>query len=277
MDLIFNELAFNNKPSTVNEAICLLDKFAKTCSTAEQVGFVKVRILSDFWNSIYFNNESIFDFFPKLPKTQASFLRSYIRKPYIAEGNEIEDDKFIQNKYYIDYKEFENIEVIGLAYCSFFSTIGISLSTHSFWDNIDIKILEIKDTQTNKLIIKHISIPEHLKLHDDWLTNKRPITLIKSNLKPIDKKIKLRDDHGKDILFEHSQKLIQSEFVVQVINSLPFNPSERNYIRKCYPNGQIEIVLTKSDEGFGIKIQTTGSNIRETEAIGKLLQKKYEK
>jgi len=72
-------------------------------------------------------------------------------------------------------------------------------------------------------------------------------------------------------------KLIQSEYIMQIINSLPFNSNERNYIRKCYPNGQIEIVLIKTDKGLGMKIQTTGRNIKETEAIGKILQEKYDK
>lgn len=58
---------------------------------------------------------------------------------------------------------------------------------------------------------------------------------------------------------------------------MPFNPKEKNFIKQCYPNGQIEVVLTETDNGLGLIIQTTGRNLRETKLIAQKLYEKYGK
>jgi hypothetical protein len=58
---------------------------------------------------------------------------------------------------------------------------------------------------------------------------------------------------------------------------LPFNPNSIRFIKKCYADGKIEIVLFWEDAGYGAIIQTTGTNLLETEAISKLLEKEYSK
>ena len=91
------------------------------------------------------------------------------------------------------------------------------------------------------------------------------------------KTIKLRDDHGKDILQEFSKKLCQSPYVVEIINSLPFNPKQTDPIRRTTEEGIIEFILTWTDAGLGVCIQTTGRNQAETNAIAIHLQKQYAK
>jgi len=81
--------------------------------------------------------------------------------------------------------------------------------------------------------------------------------------------------HGKDVLTAFAQKVLQSPYVEGVINSLPFNPHARSFIRNAYPDGSIELVLVWSDEGLGMVVQSTGRNLRETEAIARILKEKY--
>ena len=81
------------------------------------------------------------------------------------------------------------------------------------------------------------------------------------------KPIRLRDDHGKDILFDFAQKLIRSPYITKVVNSLPFNPKQVNPIRQTFHNGVIEFVLTWTDAGLGLCLQTTGRNLQETNTI----------
>lgn len=87
--------------------------------------------------------------------------------------------------------------------------------------------------------------------------------------------IHLRDDHGKDVLEEHAKKLLHSPYVKSIINSLPFNSNATRYIWQIKENGIINIVLHWTDNGYGMAIQTTGRNIRETLAIGKIIEEKY--
>jgi len=89
------------------------------------------------------------------------------------------------------------------------------------------------------------------------------------------KEVKLRDDHGKEVLLAFAKKIVKSEYVIKVVNSLPFNPQENNFTKKCYPNGQIELVLIETDRGLGLIIQTTGRNQSETEEIAKILEKEF--
>jgi putative CRISPR-associated protein (TIGR02619 family) len=92
---------------------------------------------------------------------------------------------------------------------------------------------------------------------------------------PNQKVIKLRDDHGKDILQVFSEKICRSSYVKSVINSLPFNPKQINPIRRTYPDGKVEWVLTWTDAGLGICIQTTGRNLAETNSIAIHIKEKF--
>ncbi|MDJ0615360.1 MAG: putative CRISPR-associated protein [Calothrix sp. MO_192.B10] len=94
---------------------------------------------------------------------------------------------------------------------------------------------------------------------------------------PQKKAIYLRDDHGKDILQELSQKICRSPYVKRIVNSLPFNPEATNPIRRTKPNGIVEFILTWTDAGLGLCIQTTGRNLAETNTIALHLKEKYSK
>jgi putative CRISPR-associated protein (TIGR02619 family) len=97
----------------------------------------------------------------------------------------------------------------------------------------------------------------------------------KDDTSPDKKKISLRDDHGKDKLLAFSEKLCRSPYVTKIVNSLPFNSHQKTPIRRTKPNGIIEFVLTWTDQGYGVCIQTTGRNLAETNTIALHLQKEF--
>lgn len=95
-----------------------------------------------------------------------------------------------------------------------------------------------------------------------------PLSFVPQTDTPPDQKpIRIRDDHGKDVLLEFANKLVRSPYITKVVNSLPFNPKQANPIRQTSEEGMIEFVLTWTDPGFGLCLQTTGRNLRETNAI----------
>lgn len=98
-----------------------------------------------------------------------------------------------------------------------------------------------------------------------------------SNLQPEKKTIKLRDDHGKDKLQDFSEKIRHSPYVEKITNSLPFNPKQTNPIKASSADGIVEFVLTWTDAGLGLCIQTTGRNLVETNTIAIHLSEKYGK
>ena len=72
-----------------------------------------------------------------------------------------------------------------------------------------------------------------------------------------------------------SKRLINSPFVRGVINSLPFNPKQKDPIKAVFDDGRIEFVLCQTDAGYGLVIQSTGRNLNETQRIAELLKQKY--
>lgn len=96
-----------------------------------------------------------------------------------------------------------------------------------------------------------------------------------TDISPDKKTIHLREDHGKDILSAFAKKLVQSPYITKIINSLPFNPYQNHPLRATKENGIIELVLTDTDQGLGLCVQTTGRDIKETSAIAIHLVDKF--
>lgn len=74
---------------------------------------------------------------------------------------------------------------------------------------------------------------------------------------------------------ELAQKIVKCKYVEKIVNSLPFNPHDRNFIRKVKEDGLVEIVMIWTDRKYGMVIKTTGRNIRETRKIAQIIQEKY--
>jgi hypothetical protein len=70
-----------------------------------------------------------------------------------------------------------------------------------------------------------------------------------------------------------ADKLVKSPYVIKVVNSLPFNPQKKHFINEIYPDGKVEIILTWTDEGFGLLVQTTGRNMQETKKIADIIER----
>ena len=71
-----------------------------------------------------------------------------------------------------------------------------------------------------------------MALHVPQIRNRESTEPLKCDIWVSDKKIVLRNDHGMDVLEAFSRRLIRSRYVVGVVNSLPYNPYERRFI-KC--------------------------------------------
>jgi len=125
-----------------------------------------------------------------------------------------------------------------------------------------------------------LSIPEHVRCHSflDWFSSITPINLVPSSLNPNQKSIKLRADHGCDILYKHANSLVNCSYVDGIVNSLPFKPHSKFYINKIHPEGLVgvvDIVLFWYDKGYSMRVKTTGRNFWESQKIALLIREKY--
>lgn len=194
-----------------------------------------------------------------------NFYYSFFKTPFESDEVEKNQDLILSANW-----TYNGISCWGLAVAHMLNSVSFSIFS-SEW-NQNFILLRGND----KIIeVRHISSPAHIELHKIFFEEVKEIQLLPCFLAPKDKPIHLRDDHGKDKLLEFSKRLLKSNYICEIINSLPYNPRERKFIRKVSGNGLIEIVLPWTDLGLGIVVKTTGRNLRETQQIANIIQEQY--
>ena len=94
---------------------------------------------------------------------------------------------------------------------------------------------------------------DHFKdsLFIKWAVNSQPLLLRPSNLPISNKVVKLRDDHGKHELSQFSDLIKKEPYVIEVVNSLPFERRSRRMTR-IKEDGLIEVRLLDTENKIGI-------------------------
>lgn len=274
-DVVFNELSIEPLAGDKTEAVKRVRQFLETFKTLRDKGFKGIRY-DRFFPDIHLCKDYTFQDFCKEPQSRLlkDLLISSRRYPFIDDDSK-EEDQYIESRFFLD-KEENKLECYGLAAAYLYSTSAIGFLSEQFWDQVEFKLI-IEKEEVNEAWIVCLSRKEHLESEEfcRWLEEQQEVCLAAS-LQTVDKKpISLRADHGKDLLEAFSKKLIKSPYVEGVVNSMPFNPKMKDCIKKLKPNGLIEFVLTWTDKGLGVVIQTTGKNLKETEAIAAILKEKF--
>jgi hypothetical protein len=283
MELIFNELSFlpyiDNDIVLKEHFINMLSVFEKTKTDFKyrhiifpsNIGELKATIDKNFNQWLYTSNRSVIN-----------TISSVIKRPF---GNDILENELHQlNKYYYTNKVvgIEEEYCIGLAISHLKNKIAISLSSNNCWNDTEIVINEIidDDLNTTDIPVKNISQTQHLQVENtsNHLMYSGELHLEKCSISPTDKKITLSGDHhGNDKLAAFSKKIFKNEYVVCVINNIDFSPTAKSLIKRIYSDGKIELILHWESAGYGLIIQTTGRNYRETDEIAKMLKKEFDK
>lgn len=282
MHLVFNELSETPLATSLSNAEERVRLFIKTFQEAEKFGFEYIRF-DDLSKVQLMEEKSLALWFSDTTSIENRALReffwsSYIRKPYIPEEDEGPEEEYGNRLYFLNQNE-EEVYCQGLAIANIYNTLSISFFSDDFWGNVEYSLI-IKDE--NEVFISidkvyQVAKPEHLTQLATYIEESKEAELIESELKPEDKKIKLRDDHGKDVLMAFSKKLVNSVYVEGIVNSLPFNAQFKSLIKKISSDGIIEIVLHWTDKGIGVVVKTTGRNLKEVKAIAKKLEGKFDK
>lgn len=201
--------------------------------------------------------------------------------PFIKSEDTWAEDEYLKHHFY-----FENIEppivqseCMGLAAAHIYDSLSISFSGSSVWEKNTLNITKVDDESHTASVIEITNVfsvdcigNNVVKAFIERISN---IFLIPSVIQPSEKVIKLREDHGTDVLKAFARRIRNSPYVNEIVNSLPWNRQSSNFIRRVYPTGLIEVVLYWTDDGLGMAIQTTGRNLRETEEIARILEEEY--
>ena len=201
-------------------------------------------------------------------KELIDFVYAFFRAPY-EESDIVE----AESEMYLSHNKWmcEGELCFGLAMAYITNTASISLDDTRWPDTVYILMDEVQ------VSVRNFASPVHVNAHEKWLKTLLPIVLLPTYVSPHEKKIDLRDDHGKDKLMAFAKRLVKSQYVVGIVNSLPYNRGVRKFIKAIKEDGIIECVLYWYDEGFGMAVKTTGRDRRETEEIATILEREYAK
>lgn len=278
MDFIFNELCLGDVALDIHSGRAWMNNLLQVCKQGREYGMSRLAIRHDFYEQNLAKNYCVRNWLndPTISRTYKDLLMSIVRHPYIKEGDTLIEDRFIISSYGFLNEEKET-SAEGLVVAYLYKTIAVSLCSAEKWNTHEIGIrFPEADKEDQNIKVRHASQTNHIEQHKDWITSRVGVKLTVTDLQKQQKEISLRDDHGKDLLMNFSKKLVRSPYIVKVINSLPFNPRDNNFVKYCYPDGKVELVLVNTDKGLGLIVQTTGTNLAETEAISEILKEEFQ-
>lgn len=266
----FNELSFLDKDNK-EDSFRIFSNFAETIKTLKAKGFNGIRYEHGIAS---LSNEGLRDIFKFQNRTLFQLILSTARRPYLDSDTEAEA-RYV-NEYFEVKVDGEWCEGQGFTAAYLLDTIVISLCTHSKWEDSS---YVIRNAQNGNEVGQVLNVVTSKSLETEtiklFIEQRTPLNLERCNILPRDKSCKFRNDHGSDKLTLLWNRLRNCDFVISAINSLAFNPNGTEFIEKCFDDGKIHIRLIGSDAGYGMVIQTTGKNKRETIAIGKIIMCKY--
>lgn len=282
MELVFNELSFkeySNEHVLTNNFIQLAELFEKA---QKKYGYSHLLFPSNISTLTACNNMTFGVWLNSVPtKSKNKILPIIFRRPFTEEylGDKVEN---LSSYYFVSSDlGIEQEYCDGLATADIMEIPAMSLSNHNIWLGSEIKIYKETQTEPETLIIKNLSTEAFLNSESfKALSEINSVVVLKESILTIEEKLKniyLRDDHGKDKLQKLAERMINNKYVDGVVNSLPFNPRTSRFIKSVYKSGLVEIVMHWEDAGYGMVVQTTGKNFKETNEIAKILRNDFDR
>ncbi|MBC7408074.1 MAG: hypothetical protein H7339_06770 [Arcicella sp.] len=286
MEMLFNELSTNPLSSDKYTANDKINLFAQTFGIAREKGFRNIRSHVSAHEIELSQGYSLFDWFNKndVSRDYKDFLFGVIVQPYIKDEDEEIESKYIKADYHFEdlASGMNKTKCIGLAAAYLYDTLSISLSSSPVWDKIllpiSISIEKDDETLAEYVFVEYVFNASKQSSFDtthvaNFVQKIGTVSLINTPIIPQNKKIHLAGDHhGKAELQELCNQLKNNPYVEEMRST---NFGGKNFIRKTYPDGVIEIVLVKTARQYALWVQTTGRNLRETNEIAEILKDKY--
>lgn len=278
------EVFFNSLTRNVfvdeNEVMRVVDCYVAVVKRAVQLGYNKVCYEDSIGDINLTSTDSLKSYCSKhTHDIGCMLLLTTQSRPYIKDDEEEKITQYVDGRFclWVNSQKYDDL-CFAAAYLSNSFLVGFNVSDE--W-------LHLKYSFEGSVNGKDFKEDIYCVVSDDQYDNNDfcqwrdehdyidEASIKKSDKSPDEKSIQLRDDHGKNKLSEHAKKLLMSPYVEHIINSTQFKPCAKNYIDKVTDDGKIEVVLTKTDCGYGMVVQTTGRNRKETLWIAERLKDKY--
>ena len=263
-EIYFNELSLEKRP----DDRAVLQNFKSVHSKLKEKGFTVCRADRNTLSVLL-------DYMPAIsgvhPGTIKNLVLSVFRAPYEKEVmTDEEEDAFLTAEY-----QYQGKSATGLQWAFVYDTMALSLLTDKEWDTPSVSLRNREDGSEQP--VHHAATEQNIISQEQWIESLKDIELVKIAIDPADKEFHVREDHGTDKLKEFWKKIRKNDYIVSCINSLEFDKRAKTLIRKFHSNGIVELTLYWEDAGYGMAVQTTGRNYRETEKIAEILTEEYSK
>lgn len=208
---------------------------------------------------------------------EAQLILSMLQPPYIDDDTE-EERKYILHTSRL-VRDGQAIVADGFACAYYSSGFVVGFASDDYWLQNTSFTISVMDDGTGKSRNHNVFGFSRVEQFNDplfisWAVNKFSLKYTESGIAPGSKKISLREDHGKQTLQELSQRIRKESYIVEVVNSLPFDRKARKKTT-IKENGLIEIRLLDTDNKIGIVVKTTAHNDLEALYLATDIEKKY--
>lgn len=296
--LFFNELSVLPLCTSLNEARTRLSSYADLLlSIKADIPNIEVRYQYSLFYTEILNGSYIGNLCLTLVKearknsqsddvNRFQYLLMSQHDPYIKEElDDCDQINYVSTETFLKKNDNELVHVEGFKAAYFCNSICVGFCSDDYWETHIHTIVINSESETFNVDLVCISKGEHFTTpeYTEWVDKNIDVQLIESTKSKREKLGQHRNaigkHHGKELLYAHALKLIESPYVEKIITSAEYGqPSEKDYIAGFGDeNGVIRIMLVWEEPKVSMLIKTTGRNIKETKAIANILRNQFAK
>lgn len=279
MELMYNELSVDALSANRYAANDKMKLFSETVAEARRRGFRNIRSYHDSHQIQLTADYTLYDWLNNgdVSKELRDNMYGMLILPFIRDEDEQVMAGYVDADHYFEdaANGIAKTKCQGLAAAHLYETLSVSLQSSAAWTKNELEITveangASKSEQVNNVFSRGCF---DVATISDFVENLGNVVLDESPLAPDAKDIHLAGHHGKKELKALWNKLKNNCYVVSG-HSTDFGG--KRFIRKTSSDGVVEIVLVDSDREYALWVQTTGRNLRETNAIAEILKDRYE-
>lgn len=288
----FNELSVFPLCTSDAEVIERIDAFVALLHRLGRYGFKKIRCEHGLSDLRLTEDQTLYEYCQtayskdnkdRKSRNNAEFLWTFIRKPYLKDDEESEFGNFDEVKYCVDKDKNTWCDCYGFYAAYLLNSFVVSFNM-KVSNPCKLKLIKYKKEQ-DKFVIDSLKIVEIANVsnveqldNDDYVIDtlsEKDLKVPKASADEKQMEFTLPTHHGKKECMSHGKLLLQSPYVIKILNSIDFDSSERHYIHRVQSDGIIEVRLHRTKMGYGLMIATTARDIIETRWVAKKLDETY--
>lgn len=277
-ELFFNELSVSPH-CEVGELHSRVLRYAEVLKRCGELGYKKIRYENDFAAIMVSPEKSLASYcYENIRNTEyntsISLILSTRHHPYIDPDTE-QEALYVENDYRVTVGD-GYVSAYGLTSAFLSKSFSVGFQSSDEWNSCCFPVFVLGDGSLSN--VGSVFCVSDLTHFDDnafvnWYVDCHDVTYVKRKDDPY--RHLSGDHHGKDILVRFTDKIMKEDFVVGIVNSLPFESRATKFVEKIGGDGIIYLRLIGTDKGLGVAVQTTGNCKIQTTYFAKILEEKY--